>query len=1048
MASLSSAAAADLIWNQSRGGWLRVEWPSGRIRGANPKAVQLVGYNASELAGRPFWELFEAESAERLRDWIADWQRGGEPGERAGVWLHRIDGVAAPITVRAFRVSDDSDDAFLVLEDRRDLQSVVARLAETEARLEESERVARLWWWEWDIARDVASWSESLYSIFGLAPSEFDGSLKTFLHGVHPDDRAAVRKSLRATLKRNEPYAQQFRTLRSDGTVRYIQARGRAQRDEEGRPLRLYGTCQDVTERALALIELAKSEQKYRDLVETSNELIWAVDVEGRITFVNRAVREMYGYEPDEVLNRQFTMLLPPELVEADWQVFQRVLAGGELFNYETVHLRKNGERLNLSFNAIATRDASGNVIGTSGTAINITERKRHEQLLQERESWFRAIFENAPQCLVILTLDGHLLDINPTGRQLLEVDPGESLIGDDCGKFLTSDSRRVFYKALAESQDGSTHSWEAQIIGAKGTKRWLEGQFVPLRDANGQVIRLLAAVMDVTARRKADAFREGEQQVLEEIASGQNLHRALRTLIKMLEQQLPGALCTVMMLKEEQSRLLVAASSAMPDDVTRRIAAIRVTPGAPSFADSVATGQRRIVEDTTVESSWRELRTLSDRFQLRSCWSQPIRGFSNDVLGTLTIFFMWPRSPNAEELQLLDTGAYLAGIAIYRTRSEQALRDSEKRFRTLFEHSPDAIFVESLTGIVLDVNPAACTLHGMSREELVGKHVMELVPLECRDDVRRDFPRLANGELTQLEGYSLHRELGAVPISLHVSKTEYALQPALLLHVRDITQRKQAEQKAREAEAQLAHVGRLTLMGELMAGISHEINQPLFAIANFANASEKLLLDGKLDQIDKLLEWNKKIAAQANRAGEIIRRMRDFSRKSTPHRSTVELHDMIHEAVELVASDTRSHQVQLQLDVRPEPLLVLADRIQIQQTIVNLLRNAYRAMAENSIEDRHVTLKTELQDRILKISVRDNGHGFRGVDPEQIFNPFFTTKPDGLGLGLTISRSIVEAHGGKLWAEQNPDAGATFIFTLPLGYDGDTPPPKHEMKT
>ncbi len=368
------------------------------------------------------------------------------------------------------------------------------------------------------------------------------------------------------------------------------------------------------------------------------------------------------------------------------------------------------------------------------------------------------------------------------------------------------------------------------------------------------------------------------------------------------------------------------------------------------------------------------------------------------------------------------------------RTLAVQELTQSEQRFRTLFEHSPDAIFVESLAGIVLDVNPAACELHGLSREQLIGKHVMELVPPRIRDDALRDFPKLASGELRQLEGFSWHAERGEVPISLHVSQTEYAFQPALLFHVRDITERKRAEDKAREVESQLAHVGRLSLMGELMAGISHEINQPLFAIANFAKACEKTLADGKLDQIDKVLEWTHKIGQQATRAGEIIRRMRDFSRKSTPHHSTVDVGDMIHEAIELMAAETKSQHIDLTCEIQPPHLLVLADRIQIEQTLVNLLRNAYRAMAENAVGDRHVDIRTRLAEGVLTVSVRDHGHGFKGVTPEEIFNPFFTTKPDGLGLGLTISRSIIEAHRGKLWAEQNADRGATFLFTLPVG--------------
>ncbi|HLQ44929.1 MAG TPA: PAS domain S-box protein, partial [Planctomycetaceae bacterium] len=846
MSRESSDLEVDVVWAHSREGWLRVDWPSGLVRSVNPKGCELCGRASEQIVGRPFWNLFEPESVERLREWIAGWQRGGEFSARAGVWLHRVDGASVPITVRVFRPEmPDSRQCLVALDDLRDLQSLVARLDQAEARLDETERVARLGWWEWDIQRDVLLWSEALPQVIGIPVNEFGGTMAAFVQGVHPDDRAHVQERLDATLTRGEPYVVGFRVVRKDGSIRHMHMQGRVGRDDDdGRPLRLYGTCQDVTDRAMALIELRESEQKYRDLVETSNELIWSVDEQGRFTYVNQAIREVYGYRPEEVLGEPFTMLLPPEQIPIDWQAFEKVLAGQPLFNYETVHLRKDGRRINLSFNAIAKLDAKGQVIGTTGTAIDITERQRHEQLLRERESWFRAIFENAPQCLMILSVDGQLLDINPTGLTILEADSAAPLIGRELQNLLAPQSRGSFAKVLEGVRSGSARSCQAQIHGAKGTRRWLEGQLVPLRDAEGHVIRLLAEIQDVTARRKADAFREGEQQVLEEIASGQELHQVLRTLIKLIEQQLYGALCAVMLLEEDELRLRVAASSPMPEDVRRRISSVRVVPGAPSFADAVATGQRRIVDDTTTEPSWLELRTLADRFQLRSCWAQPIRGFSHDVLGVLSIFFLWPRSPTAEELQLLDTGAYLAGIAIHRTRAEQALRDSEKRFRTLFEHSPDAIFVESLTGIVLDVNPAACVLHGLSRAELIGRHVMELVPPSCHDDVRRDFPKLASGELRQLEGMSWHPVRGEIPVSLHVSKTEYAFQPALLLHVRDISERKQAEAKAREAQSQLAHIGRLSLMGELMAGISHEINQPLFAIANFANACEKTLLD------------------------------------------------------------------------------------------------------------------------------------------------------------------------------------------------------------
>lgn len=1032
----------DALLQHSPAGWLAVRWPDGSVLTANRKAAELCGRVTEQIVGRPWWELLEPESAKRLSDWIAQWQRGEWPGERSGLWLHRAEETKAPITLRTVQLAeavftgDTQAQHFLILEDRRETQALAERLDNIEARLEETQRVAHLGWWEWDIRNGRIAWSDSLYEVMGIPSGEFGGTLEAFLEGVHPDDRAAMRERLGVTLRRGEQFVHEFRTLDKDGTIRHLRSQAKLSRDQFDWPIRLYGTSQDVTARTLVVQELTQSEQKYRDLVETSSELIWSVDLEGRLTFVNRASREVYGYEPEELLGQTFSVLLPPERAETGWKVFKSILAGQRLFNYETVHLRKDGRRVDLSVNAIAQHDAEGRLIGATGIALDITERKRQQELLRERESWFRAIFENAPQCLMILSPDGKLLDINPMGRDIFEVTASDQLVGHVVSDWLATPSRFQFNKTVEEVRDGATRSWQAQIQGEDPSRGWLEGQMVPLRDANSEVIRLLAAAQDVTARRKADSLREGEQQVLEEIASGHELPRVLRTVIKMLEMQLPGALCSILLLDGEPARLTVEAASPMPDEIHQRLSQVPVLVGSPSFADAVASGRRRIVVDIAVDPSWRELRRLTDRYQLRSCWSQPVHSFHRDVLilGVLSIFFLWPRSPSTDDLQLLETAAYLVGIALHRARAEQELRDSEQRFRTLFEHSPDAIIVESMTGLVLDVNPAACELHGLSREQLMGKHVLDLVPPHARDDVRRDFPQLASGELRQLEGFSWHAERGEVPISLHVSKTEYASQPALLFHVRDISERKRAEDKAREAESQLAHVGRLSLMGELMAGISHEINQPLFAIANFAKACETTLADDKLEQIDKLREWTHKIGQQATRAGEIIRRMRDFSRKSTPHRSTVDVADMIHEAVELMAAETKSQHINLTCDIQPPHLLVLADRIQIEQTLVNLLRNAYRAMAENAVGDRHVAIRTQLADGMLTVSVRDHGHGFKGVTPEEIFNPFFTTKPDGLGLGLTISRSIIAAHRGKLWAEQNADRGATFLFTLPVG--------------
>ena len=400
-------------------------------------------------------------------------------------------------------------------------------------------------------------------------------------------------------------------------------------------------------------------------------------------------------------------------------------------------------------------------------------------------------------------------------------------------------------------------------------------------------------------------------------------------------------------------------------------------------------------------------------------------------------MYYREPRKPTVDEMRLIDTAAHLAGIAIHRRQAERALQASEERLRTFFEHSPDAVFVETLDGIVLDVNPAACQLHGMSRDELIGKHVLDPV----RSQVRRDFPKLAEGDIPAIESFSWHQDGTAIPVSIRANCIQFGGQPSLLLHVRDISERRRVEEKMREQQAQLAHVARLSTMGELVAGIAHELNQPLYAISNYASACSAILNSDSNtheeplseDQSEKLLKWAQQIASQSNRAGEIIRRLRDYARKGEPHRSTIELNDVVRESVELVVDKDSTFTPEVRFELAEPGSKVLADPIQIQQTLVNLLRNAYQATKSMSPNDRRVIIRTSTQERFAKVSVCDNGAGLPSKGNESMFDAFFTTKPDGLGMGLPISRSIIESHDGQLWAESNPDAGATFHFTLPL---------------
>jgi PAS domain S-box-containing protein len=248
----------------------------------------------------------------------------------------------------------------------------------------------------------------------------------------------------------------------------------------------------------------------------------------------------------------------------------------------------------------------------------------------------------------------------------------------------------------------------------------------------------------------------------------------------------------------------------------------------------------------------------------------------------------------------------------------------------------------------------------------------------------------------------------------------------------RDVTERKRAEEELRDAQAELAHVTRVTTLGELAASIAHEINQPLAAIVADADASLNWLAKANpdLDRIRGALEG---IAKDGNRAGEVIRRIRQLATKTEPHKIPLDVNGVISDVIPLLRSEVLGHHVSLRMDLRPGLPAVLADRVQLQQVIINLLMNAIESMASVDDRPRRLVVCSGEQDRDhVVVTVQDAGVGFDPSKADQLFTAFFTTKPGGMGMGLSISRSIIEAHGGKFWATANADHGATFHFALP----------------
>jgi two-component system sensor histidine kinase DctS len=249
---------------------------------------------------------------------------------------------------------------------------------------------------------------------------------------------------------------------------------------------------------------------------------------------------------------------------------------------------------------------------------------------------------------------------------------------------------------------------------------------------------------------------------------------------------------------------------------------------------------------------------------------------------------------------------------------------------------------------------------------------------------------------------------------------------------VLDVTERKRAEELARQQQEKLQLTARLVTMGEMASTLAHELNQPLSAISSYTTGCINRLEAGDLPR-NELREALGKLAAQAQRAGRVIRRVYDFVRRSEPKRAHCAINEIVDDAVGLIEADARKHGVRIALRLAERPPLVMADRVMLEQVLLNLMRNGIEAMQAAEPEHRQLTVGTELADGCLLVSVADRGSGVAQEAAAHLFEPFFSTKPEGMGMGLNICRSIIEFHQGRLWADANSEGGTVFRFTLPI---------------
>jgi C4-dicarboxylate-specific signal transduction histidine kinase len=287
-----------------------------------------------------------------------------------------------------------------------------------------------------------------------------------------------------------------------------------------------------------------------------------------------------------------------------------------------------------------------------------------------------------------------------------------------------------------------------------------------------------------------------------------------------------------------------------------------------------------------------------------------------------------------------------------------------------------------------------------------------------------------AHGPVPEVHGYA---SLDQTNLALAVAGTTFVILASAL--IASLSEQKRAEEALREAQADLAHVTRVTTLGEIAASIAHEVNQPLAAVVNAAGACLRWLDGGtpNLDEARRALDW---IIKEGNRASEVIRRVRALVNKTDIEKVPLDVNDIVREAIALVQREMDSHRVSLRMELALALPMILADRVQLQQVIINLVMNGIEAMQSVTDRPRELVIRSQQAETGVLVTVIDTGVGIFAENADRLFNAFFTTKSSGMGMGLSICRSIVEAHGGRLWVTANVPHGATFQFTLPVNAD------------
>ena len=645
----------------------------------------------------------------------------------------------------------------------------------------------------------------------------------------------------------------------------------------------------------------------------------------------------------------------------------------------------------------------------------------------------------------------------SPSMKDVYGIAP-EQVIADASPVFrsIHADDLKSVTDSVVESAR-TMQPWRAEfrMIHPQKGEIWLEGHSMPLRETDGSML-WHGYVQDVTDRKHSELALQKSQEhlkqaqailgmhnrILEHIAAGEGLHEVLAETTRSLEKQLTGALCSILLLDRDGVHLRLGAAPSLPAAYNAAIDGIGIGPKVGSCGTAVYRRERVVVNDIATDPLWSDFAELALSHGLRACWSVPLISAAErggEVLGTFAVYHREPWVPRAEDEDILVRAAHLSTLAIQRDRNQEALRESEVRFRMVVEQAADAIFIHDLEGRLIDVNRRACESLGYSRAELLELSVFDVDQDFDALSAKQAWRQIQSGHSISLFSHHRSKDGSNFPVEISVGLLEFDGRSLILALVRDISERKRAEDDIRRLNAELEQrVEERT--AELQAAnreldsfayaVSHDLRAPLRAMSGFSHALEE---DYGAQLNGEAHEYLADIIRASRKMGDLIDGLLTLSRstRGTLRHDTIDLSAM----AETMLSNLARNDPERTVEWTVEPgLTAHGDARMIEVVMRNLVDNAWKYTG--NLEHAVITVDSRVDHGMRWIRVNDNGAGFDAKHSGRLFQPFQRLHRQdefpGIGIGLATVQRIVHRHGGEIRATGAPGKGASLSFNLP----------------